>query len=259
MIASFQAGKALPSSSGSPGWVLTEERKDECLTKAPARGTSGAGQCDWTILGWSHTGLIPHWSDPTLCFSLPRDPAPTKESTQSSPWCQSRAGRAGGAWRSPGDGQSVRGAAELPALPTFPAPWLGSGGTQGGWVPKLIAKASELVAPQLVPAPGTAPRPAKGTQERITRPALGTGQFTLNLTCTTQHPTTPEQPCPALLHTPSPGAATCWASTKNRRKQPQNPQGCWKSSFPHQASTPQSWASATKQTKKSQEYRSSKA
>lgn len=59
MIASFQAGKALPSSSGSPGWVLTEERKDECLTKAPARGTSGAGQWDWTTLGWSHSGLVP--------------------------------------------------------------------------------------------------------------------------------------------------------------------------------------------------------
>lgn len=165
-------------------------------------------------------------------------------------------------------------------------PWLGT--EPAGWVPKLIAKASELVAPQLVPAPGTAPRPTEGTQERIiqhfwpgkgqqsnsradfwwksrpesllsppgarqlpprpllpanrsrappqartqalipkgmnrsvsyfpnhtkcSRDAGRTGELTPNITCTTHHPTSPEQPCPALIQ------PLFWASTEKEQK-----------------------------------------
>lgn len=49
------------------------------------------------------------------------------------------------------------------------------------------------------------------------------------------------------------------ARRKNKRKQPQTPRGSWKSSFPYQASIPQTWASPTKPTKKSQQYAGNKA
>lgn len=235
-----------------------------------------------------HTGQVPHWADPplgwSLCFSLPRDPAPLdRGSAQSSPWCQGWV-----SWRSPQEPWGwvkCERSSRAPALPTFPAPWLSSGGTQsqqGGWVPKLIAwwllsssrarhctQASKRNTGKdnstFLARHGTAEQISDGnpTQEhsssqhtlscqqtgakpllrpspphtqaliprgmnrstsyfpnhpQCSRDAGRTGELTLNLTCSTQHPTTPEQPCPALLHSSSPGAATCWASMEKEPK-----------------------------------------
>lgn len=73
---------------------------------------------------------------------------------------------------------------------------------------------------------------------KCSRDAGRAGELTPNITIN-----------PALPHSPIPGPA--WR--KNKRNQPQSPRGSWKSSFPHQAPNP------TEQTKKSQQYRSSKA